>query len=840
MRDSPLRYFAFFWASSQGFHLWKDFKIISAAFAAFAETSPNNQTVLLVRSVFFLCEVLTMFSSLVWPSNRSVLLANTVASLCYVTAFGPLSNHMLTKQCFLLILLVVLLWYRREKESAVSLKICKALEAVVPLQMIALYVVAAVHKLNDSWFDSTKSCASQVMAIVWSQYFSPSPADNSSSSSSSSTMTENPSLSPAARFFISYSPHAAVVSELLILPLFILWAREGSSSRPGGLSFGFFRKQAVLLVVMFHVYLAMPFPPASFYPFSICMLGISFFLQPREIAAFCDRLRSLFRLSSSAGTHWDFFGPCLVYALCTGLCSSLVVKGRRFYEYPAYDLFAYGLGWCFACGLLYVCAASFEVDRVAGVREAGSAGVRAEGKGMSSFQLERGTKFGEVAEGRGIETEGEGETSTVEPVEVDSCQSDATSLSPLSRPSGAARRRSQRILQLREQEGNRGDASSTKPPAAISFCSSQRSETCSVGEGAGAGDEGLQQKHREGRGPLLPGKKGGRELKAKSSYVQVKSGGEKERGDAFIRWLSWTACGLVWFWGLCPYLGIRTYPAFAMFSNLRVEGERPNHFIYRIVRPEWLRVMPFLSPEESVRVEATDIPKLRDFQIDLSPFYREDTREFLDRAGVEAALWICPPRWKAPRCAFGEGGERVSGGLTKSFECRSSSSSAQSDALRPFSLPALEVARAVRAAVESSASSSSSSSSSSAYSFSYSSHSNDEFEQSPQTPLFALKYRVGGAEGVLQEGLIFYNKEKRKFSIENFPNAVTRHLSFLSLLRNAQGAGDQNRGSEVGISMHVSSLWSVCKRTAVSVLDWFLSKLLVFRSFDDDDSPCRH
>ena len=62
-----------------------------------------------------------------------------------------------------------------------------------------------------------------------------------------------------------------------------------------------------------------------------------------------------------------------------------------------------------------------------------------------------------------------------------------------------------------------------------------------------------------------------------------------------------------------PYAGIRTHPAFAMFSNLRVEGPRPNHWIMR--RPSTSD--EYFVPAEyarSLEIVYTDLPALRDLQ----------------------------------------------------------------------------------------------------------------------------------------------------------------------------------------------------------------------------------
>ena len=89
--------------------------------------------------------------------------------------------------------------------------------------------------------------------------------------------------------------------------------------------------------------------------------------------------------------------------------------------------------------------------------------------------------------------------------------------------------------------------------------------------------------------------------------------------------------------GCLPFLGLRTHPNFAMFSNLRVEGCAPNH----LFMPQWAAGLT----EDFVHVTDTDIPGLRHFQVDLSALFHPPTRAYLSDAGMVPSLWICPPQW---------------------------------------------------------------------------------------------------------------------------------------------------------------------------------------------------
>ena len=73
--------------------------------------------------------------------------------------------------------------------------------------------------------------------------------------------------------------------------------------------------------------------------------------------------------------------------------------------------------------------------------------------------------------------------------------------------------------------------------------------------------------------------------------------------------------------GATPYLGVRTHPALAMFSNLRVEAGQhaSNHWFVRRGIFEGLQLVP---PEygyaETIEVLATDLDAIRDLQVSAS------------------------------------------------------------------------------------------------------------------------------------------------------------------------------------------------------------------------------
>jgi hypothetical protein len=77
------------------------------------------------------------------------------------------------------------------------------------------------------------------------------------------------------------------------------------------------------------------------------------------------------------------------------------------------------------------------------------------------------------------------------------------------------------------------------------------------------------------------------------------------------------ATGLLVLNGLTPYLGLKTQLAFTMYSNLRTEGDAPNHAFM----PAWLRVLR--NEEPLVEIVSSDLPDVgsRDGK-GSAPFYR--------------------------------------------------------------------------------------------------------------------------------------------------------------------------------------------------------------------------
>ncbi|EER00907.1 hypothetical protein Pmar_PMAR002978 [Perkinsus marinus ATCC 50983] len=87
----------------------------------------------------------------------------------------------------------------------------------------------------------------------------------------------------------------------------------------------------------------------------------------------------------------------------------------------------------------------------------------------------------------------------------------------------------------------------------------------------------------------------------------------------------------------CPYLGIRNYPALAMFSNLRTEGGQPNSFVFG-------DDFDFLGYQRDyVTIHSTNIPSVEWAQVDLGQLFTGETKRFLHEYNISSEFWITPP-----------------------------------------------------------------------------------------------------------------------------------------------------------------------------------------------------
>ena len=89
------------------------------------------------------------------------------------------------------------------------------------------------------------------------------------------------------------------------------------------------------------------------------------------------------------------------------------------------------------------------------------------------------------------------------------------------------------------------------------------------------------------------------------------------------------------------YVGARTYPSFAMFSNLRVEGGSSNHWVVRApgffpgsrvdVPPE-----EYYGAHVGIEIGETDLASLRDMQVNLAPLFPSRVEGALRETGATA------------------------------------------------------------------------------------------------------------------------------------------------------------------------------------------------------------
>lgn len=109
---------------------------------------------------------------------------------------------------------------------------------------------------------------------------------------------------------------------------------------------------------------------------------------------------------------------------------------------------------------------------------------------------------------------------------------------------------------------------------------------------------------------------------------------------SFSRGGTYTAT-LLFLIGVCPYLGVRNYPALAMFSNLITEGNAGNHLVlpsFGIIKYQ----------QDTVRIHSTDLKSLQNYQVNLGLYFSKRTQMFNIAYGVSNEFWITPPSWTAP------------------------------------------------------------------------------------------------------------------------------------------------------------------------------------------------
>ena len=84
-----------------------------------------------------------------------------------------------------------------------------------------------------------------------------------------------------------------------------------------------------------------------------------------------------------------------------------------------------------------------------------------------------------------------------------------------------------------------------------------------------------------------------------------------------IRWPAAALCSLLVFNGFSPYLGTKTQTSFSMFSNLRTEAGRTNHFFM----PTWLRISDETLDMVSIQKSSAETLKRYENTGELIPFF---------------------------------------------------------------------------------------------------------------------------------------------------------------------------------------------------------------------------
>ena len=121
-----------------------------------------------------------------------------------------------------------------------------------------------------------------------------------------------------------------------------------------------------------------------------------------------------------------------------------------------------------------------------------------------------------------------------------------------------------------------------------------------------------------------------------SFYSSTQNNVEKQRSLGMRYSTRLILLGLFVF-GLTPYIGLRNYPALAMFSNLRTEGSHPNHWF-----PSWDL---FGYQTDYVEIVSTNIKSVKNIEVDLGKMFPKKLKETNDLFGLSSEFYICPPKW---------------------------------------------------------------------------------------------------------------------------------------------------------------------------------------------------
>lgn len=218
----------------------------------------------------------------------------------------------------------------------------KMLAQSATMFLCLLYFMAGFWKLNDDFLDVEVSCGSQTMSMVVSQWVEPMirSVDSLLVGGDSPNLLETHIMKAGLLWIIKYAGYGALLSEMVLLPFSLLLCKE----------------VFLVLGIGFHIFLAFPLPPSSYFPFSMVSLALyPLVLTEAQSTVLFSRLN----LSQKSGkavssSKTVFLKTAAVLGCFLGLLYWLFnfLSQQEYFEYPAYNLYAAGTTWCVGFGCI--------------------------------------------------------------------------------------------------------------------------------------------------------------------------------------------------------------------------------------------------------------------------------------------------------------------------------------------------------------------------------------------------------------------------------------------------------------------------------------------------------
>lgn len=270
--------------------------------------------------------IVSIGSSHLAPSSNLSLLCLCITHLISLAIMGSQSNHVLVASA---VDVAIIIAYNPIRE-----KWRKRLAASMFYLLVLLYVLPALHKLNSDFLNPHVSCASHFLSGFLSMIL-PLPA------------------SDVTATLIHSAPYQAITLEFF-LPLLLLFSQI---ARPSSSSVSI--KVFYFLGATFHLFLCLPMPPMSVYPFSMVMVPFYIILLPEEAADIVHHLL----------VHWKLL-LLLIAALTLVLSVALqrILDGEPLpLEYPHYGLWPAAVLWniCTWSALAFISIRLPSIQRVA-------------------------------------------------------------------------------------------------------------------------------------------------------------------------------------------------------------------------------------------------------------------------------------------------------------------------------------------------------------------------------------------------------------------------------------------------------------------------------------------